>query len=257
MKFTGELASDQLTIDFGSAVGQVTLRHNGVLPASTATSGRVVNLLWAAPKLLTINQQATTLKAGEVGLTLSLPWEIEADYLVRFLQAQLLDAVPAAALPAHVQQQLMDYWQVVGQLIAQLGYPAFKSAPTTTPKKRPGKAVHRWSKAVSTVDFLIDYEGATGTARWVNRNEMVLAPGAKMVATAPLNKDGSLGFSARFAQQLRQEHQAEFTDFVTTVPIHLKSVNEIGLFLYFAGTNSWQVLTDKNGRTIDDWTVIK
>jgi hypothetical protein len=43
---------------------------------------------------------------------------------------------------------------------------------------------------------------------------------------------------------------------VTTEDVVLKSVNEVGHFLYYAGTNSWLVLKDKDGKTIDEWTVV-
>lgn len=32
----------------------------------------------------------------------------------------------------------------------------------------------------------------------------------------------------------------------------LRSVNEVGHLLYFAGTNSWLVLRDDAGRTLDE-----
>ncbi|MFD1900942.1 hypothetical protein GQR36_14845 [Enterococcus termitis] len=46
-------------------------------------------------------------------------------------------------------------------------------------------------------------------------------------------------------------------NYVTTDDIILKSVNEVGLFLYFGGTNSWLELTDKDGKTINEWTVVE
>ncbi|WP_301452404.1 hypothetical protein [Bifidobacterium mongoliense] len=36
----------------------------------------------------------------------------------------------------------------------------------------------------------------------------------------------------------------------------LRSVNEVGLFLYYGRTNGWLVLRDGDGRTIHDWTVV-
>jgi hypothetical protein len=45
--------------------------------------------------------------------------------------------------------------------------------------------------------------------------------------------------------------------FITTEEITLKSVNEVGLFLYFGGTNSWLQLQDPDGKTIHDWTVVQ
>ncbi|MFT8639664.1 hypothetical protein [Bifidobacterium sp.] len=120
----------------------------------------------------------------------------------------------------------------------------------------PAKARHRWSKEVSTIEFHVDYKGVRATVRWLARNQMLVLKGATMLDRAPLNKDGSLGFSARFAEQMRREHAAEFKSFKTTTDILLKSVNEVGLFLYFGGTNSWLVLKDDDGRSIHDWTVV-
>ncbi|WP_054700207.1 hypothetical protein [Secundilactobacillus odoratitofui] len=78
-----------------------------------------------------------------------------------------------------------------------------------------------------------------------------------MKAEPTLNADGSLGFSARFAQQLRAEHQTAFNNnFVTTEDIVLKSTNEVGLFLYFAGTNSWLQFKDADGKTLDEWAAV-
>lgn len=53
------------------------------------------------------------------------------------------------------------------------------------------------------------------------------------------------------------KRKGRFKDFVTTEDIVLKSVNEVGLFLYFAGTNSWLELVDENGKTLNEWTVVE
>lgn len=58
-------------------------------------------------------------------------------------------------------------------------------------------------------------------------------------------------------EKLRDEQRDKFMNLVTTEDIILKSVNEVSLFLYFAGTNSWLVLKDQNGKTIDEYTVVK
>lgn len=124
------------------------------------------------------------------------------------------------------------------------------------PSTGHAKARHRWSQEISTVDFHIHHQGVRARVRWVARNRMVIFKGATMLAEAPLNKDGSIGFSVRFAQQLRLEHEGQFANFQTTQDILLKSVNEVGLFLYFGGTNSWLILKDDQGKTIHDWTVV-
>lgn len=126
----------------------------------------------------------------------------------------------------------------------------------TKPKNKPQKAQHRWNKAVSEVIFKIDTRESKGEAIWQKRNELLLRAGATMMSEIPLNKDGSVGFSARMGSTLRLEHQDQFKDFKTTEDIIFKSVNEIGLFLYFGGTNSWLELIDENGKTIDEWTIV-
>lgn len=122
--------------------------------------------------------------------------------------------------------------------------------------EKTGKARHRWSKEVADIDFFVDYGGAKATVRWISRNEMLIKKGAVLRRDTPLLKDGSLGFVAKFTLMLRQMHADAIKDFFTTKDIILKSVNEVGNFLYFAGTNSWLVLKDKNGKTINDYTVV-
>ena len=76
--------------------------------------------------------------------------------------------------------------------------------------------------------------------------------GATLRAEPSLNRDGSLGFAARFALRLREEHADAISGARTTEDIVLRSVNEVGHLLYFAGTNSWLVLRDDAGRTLDE-----
>jgi catechol 2,3-dioxygenase-like lactoylglutathione lyase family enzyme len=127
--------------------------------------------------------------------------------------------------------------------------------PKTT---KPAKAQHRFSQSLSDIAFSVDYNGATATVYWQKRNELVVKAGGVLAQEVPLNKDGSVGFGARFALTLREEHKdAIGPDFVTTQDIVLKSVNEVGHLLYFAGTNSWLVLKDEVGRTLDDYSIVK
>jgi hypothetical protein len=123
-------------------------------------------------------------------------------------------------------------------------------------KAKSGKVVHRWSKEVSEVDFYVDYEDSKAVVRWQKRNEMLIKKGAVLKSEIPLLKDGSIGFAAKFTLQLREMNEDKVKDFVTTEDIILKSVNEVGNFLYFAGTNSWLVLKDKDGKTIDAYTAV-
>jgi hypothetical protein len=119
-----------------------------------------------------------------------------------------------------------------------------------------GKVQHRWSKELSEINFYVDYKGAKAVIQWVKRNELLLKKGAVLREEIPLNKDGTIGFSARFAMQIREEQREKVKDFVTIEDITLKSVNEVGHFLYFAGTNSWLVLKDDKGKTIDEYATV-
>jgi hypothetical protein len=119
-----------------------------------------------------------------------------------------------------------------------------------------GKARHRWSREVADIEFHVDDFGAKATVVWRKRNEMVIRSGAVLRRDIPLNKNGSIGFDGRFGTQIRAEHEDAIDDFTTTADVVLRSVNEVGLFLYYGRTNGWLVLRDGDGRTIHDWTVV-
>ena len=140
-----------------------------------------------------------------------------------------------------------------------LGY-QFKAVQETpaAPAKSSGKAQYRFTKAIAEIPFYVDYDGAKAEVQWLKRNDMVIKKGAVLKQDMPLNQDGSVGFSQKFALTLRQEHaDAIGSDFVTTADIHLKSVNEVGHLLYFAGTNSWLILKDQAGQTLSSHAIVK
>lgn len=130
---------------------------------------------------------------------------------------ELKNAIESEADPQH------DYWlNILGLLGCSL-----------VPAKSNGKAQHKFKKQLSDMPFYVDYEGSQAIVYWRKRAELVIQRGgATMRSTAPLNQDGKLGFSARFAEQLRAEHSTQFENFVTTEDIILKSVNEVGLFFF-------------------------
>lgn len=174
------------------------------------------------------------------------------------LLAEQAPAIKATDLPAKVpsnyRQTLRPLFETLNLILERFGF----SWQTTAPQKiKPAaKARHRWTKAISTVPFTIETRQATGTAIWQKRNEMCLKAGATLMPEVPLNKDGSLGFAAKMGTQLRHEHRAQVQGNVTIEDIIFKSVNEVGLFLYFGGTNSWLELVDQTGRSIDAWSNI-
>ena len=147
-----------------------------------------------------------------------------------------------------------SYISKITPFLDKLGY----SFTTTRRGDKASKTQHRFSKSLIDIPFFVAYEGATAEIYWLKRNDVLIKKGAKLKADIPLNKDGTIGFSQKFAMTLRQEHSASISEaFITTADIHLKSVNEVGHFLYFAGTNSWLILKDKSGLTLDSYTAIK
>lgn len=147
-----------------------------------------------------------------------------------------------------------SYISNITPFLDKLGY----TFATTLTSKKNVKTQHRFSKKLIDIPFFVDYKGASAEIFWLKRNDMLIKKGAKLITDMPLNKDGTIGFAQKFAMTLRQEQSDSINDdFVTTADIHLKSVNEVGHFLYFAGTNSWLILKDKSGLTLDSYTAIK
>ncbi len=196
--------------------------------------------------------------ASQDMIVIEVPWEMEPVLLLQQLLnvweengLKVTTQKTAEKIPSNQYDNLSAFQSDLFAVLSFLGYPMKKV------KRKPAKAQHRWNKKVSEVVFHIDYEGAKGKAIWRKRNELVLLKGAVLKAEAPMNKDGSAGFAVRFTNQLRDENADKIKDFVTTDEIVFKSVNELGNFLYFAGTNSWLVLKDDKGNTIDSYTVVK
>lgn len=142
-----------------------------------------------------------------------------------------------------------NYWAKISPLMAMFGL-------KKQIKKRT-KARHRFVKELSEVPFSVDYNGSKATVYWNSRNKLIVKKGAILVDKAPLTKAGVVGFAGRFGMQLRQEHSDVIQDNVLTEDINLRSVNEVGTFLYFAGTNSWLQLISPEGKTLDELTIVK
>ncbi|WP_125705899.1 hypothetical protein [Lacticaseibacillus daqingensis] len=249
--FSGDWIRDTLTLTLPDAQGTLHLAA-GLVPADAAA----VTLYWHAAHLIGIDGVPADTPVTRT-LTIIPPVTLEPAYLARLIAEQADSAklklvqAPTDALPANHRASALAYWTTLTPLLTLLGM-------TLAPQKRPAKAQHRWRAAVAKVPFTTTFGGSQATVYWAKRNELVIKAGAKLKPQADLNADGSLGFAARFAQQLRQEHAASISaDFTTTEDVTLKSVNEVGHFLYFANTNSWLQLTDPEGKTIDAWTVVK
>lgn len=251
-KFNGDWQNEQLSLDLGDTLGKITLAT-----AELDSQPASVTLYYTDTNLIGVQ----TLPKGKKvtrSLQIKTPGTIESQYLARFIVEKArenglkVNEAVTDQLPHNQQQVMQNYWEKLTPIISVLGF-NIKAA-----KKRPAKAQHRWNTKIAKVAFTTHYEDTEATVYWRKRNEVVILAGAKMKPQPELNANGELGFSARFAAQLRQENAAAFDEtFTTTKEIVLKSVNEVGLFLYFGNTNSWLQLKDENGRTIDDWTIVK
>lgn len=125
-------------------------------------------------------------------------------------------------------------------------------APGPSGGRSAGKVRHRWRPELAELPLRVRHEGSEATVVWEARDRLRVLAGVTLRAEPPLNRDGSLGFAARFALRLREEHADAISGARTTEDIVLRSVNEVGHLLYFAGTNSWLVLRDDAGRTLDE-----
>lgn len=196
---------------------------------------------------------------------LDFPLKAEKDDYIAYLNNEMhLAGQPYAVklknsvFPEDTEQIVSSTFSTIFFILERFGFPLtrLKKSDEKTNKPKTVKPRHKWTKEVSQIEFSVDRLGAEAKVYWIKRNEMLIKSGAKMMPKAPLNKDNSLGFSARFGEQLRQEHHNQFQDFITTEDIYLKSVNEVGLFLYFGGTNSWLELLDEGGKSINEWTIV-
>lgn len=147
------------------------------------------------------------------------------------------------------QQLYEEYWRNILPILSAFG---LRTIPI-----RKGKPRHKFMSSLADVPFKIDYKGSKATVYWQKRNQFLVKSGAKLIEQAPLTKSGVVGFAGRFGLRLRQEHAQEIQDDTLTKDIILRSVNEVGTFLYFAGTNGWLQFKSPSGQTLHELTVIK
>lgn len=209
-------------------------------------------------KLLEVSGTIPDLLESETVISIQDENQIENDYLIRGIiekakesKLKLRSYKEEGTIPTNFVSLVNQEITRIITILNSFGYELFSK------KKVSAKASHRWSKKISEIPFFVDSYGSRATVYWKKRNEMLILAGAKLRDDIPLNKDGSLGFSARLGEKLRADHEDELEGLSTSVDITLKSVNEVGLFLYFGGTNGWLELKDKNNKTIDEYTIVK
>ncbi|WP_420019017.1 hypothetical protein [Vagococcus fluvialis] len=199
-------------------------------------------------------------KKGNFLVEIQTKQDIEPIYLNRMLKTEALEQGLSLtgevdfSVPANITSTFKELLSYMLLILEKMGYPL---QAVEKKKSKLTKARHKWTKEVSEKEFFIDTRSSKATVMWIKRNQMLIKKGATMMKEAPLNKDGSVGFSAKMGDKIRSENLDKFKNFVTTEDIILKSVNEVGLFLYFAGTNSWLEMIDKDGKTLNELTVVE
>ncbi|MGC6768197.1 hypothetical protein ACYSNR_14020 [Enterococcus sp. LJL128] len=191
-------------------------------------------------------------------------WDVEPDYLKQFLLTVAIEngvysgeELETIKIPVNHEKALRSYVEQISLVLEKFGVSLNKKVEPEKVKAKPAKARHRWTKEVSQIEFTVAFRESKGTVFWQKRNEMLLKAGAILKKEPELNKDGSLGYSGKYGEKLRADYQDKIKNFKTTEDIVLKSVNELGLFLYFGGTNGWLELKDADGKTMNEWTVVE
>lgn len=147
-----------------------------------------------------------------------------------------------------------EYKDKILFILYNFGYKLFKNEETTKIKEKPqsGKVRHKWTKEISQIKFIAKSKNGEGAAIWQSKDKLVLLSGAKLVEDPQLNKDGSINFSAQFAQKLRADFADKIVNYYTTEDIVFPSPNQLGLFLFYGGQNTWIELKDEKGRSLDE-----
>ncbi|MEG0284927.1 MAG: hypothetical protein RR494_03215 [Vagococcus sp.] len=223
-----------------------------------------IYLFYLEKALVFIGDQSDLKKHNDIAcdslIEVQTTLDIDSIYLKRLLSniaienGITLPTIEEVSVPSNIEKTFSKLTEAISLIIKTMGY-SFEKVEKK--KAKPAKARHKWTKEVSEKEFYIDTRDSIATVMWIKRNQMLIKKGATMMKEAPLNKDGSVGFSAKMGDKIRSENHDKFSSFVTTEDIILKSVNEVGLFLYFAGTNSWLEMIDKDGKTLNEWTVVE
>ncbi|EOI06717.1 hypothetical protein UAY_00059 [Enterococcus moraviensis ATCC BAA-383] len=259
------ITETKTSIEMSNNYGTITIIENS---GNIALDQPAVYILLKDNTVISIGKSETGTFQNELDfnkiITIAPSWDIELDYLMQQLTTDAIEngiqlIAPSqleTKIPASYQKTVTTYKDEVLFILEKFGYPLKQKEEPKKEKAKPAKARHKWTKEVSQIEFFIDTRDSKATALWHKRNEMLLKAGATIMANPPLNKDGSLGFSAKMGQRIREDHKDKVKNNRTTEDIILKSVNEVGLFLYFGGTNSWLELIDANGKTLNEWTVV-
>lgn len=189
-------------------------------------------------------------------IILTPTWDMMTEYLVQYYrQKYMLQNLEETMIPSEQVKNVEACTVLFDPLLDWMGYGPHVKAATEKKAPKAGKPQHKWSKELSNHPFYVDYQGSKATVYWQKRNQVRIEKGAILSQEIPLNKDGSIGFSARLSEKIRQDNQSAISGNRTIEEVILKSVNEMGMFLYYGNTNGWLVLKDDEGLTLNELTV--
>lgn len=152
-----------------------------------------------------------------------------------------------------------EYKDKILFILKKFGYDLFniEKENKSMNKSQSGKIRHKWTKDISQIKFIAKSKGGEGEVIWKSKDELVLLSGAKLVKNPQTNKDGSINYSAQFAEKLRLDYADKVENNITKMDIIFPSPNQLGMFLFFGGQNTWVELKDNNGKTLDDWSRVE
>lgn len=186
---------------------------------------------------------------------LHLGWEIEAEYLQAVIAAAIAGTdVDQVHIPAGVYPTVMAVFTELRQVLRALGY---QFGQRKSVKKGPAKARHRFDRKLADRPFQVSRNGANATVFWRKAKEMEIAAGAVLRMDGIMNQDGSLSYGTKYGDKLRADHADAIVNGQTVKPVVLRSVNEMGLLLYYGDTNGWLELVDADGHTLDELTKVQ
>jgi len=198
-------------------------------------------------------------------ITILIPLEINLEYLEYvFIEEAIKNEITLTSnqttaepkISKKQKDEINEYKDKILFILKNFGYKLVETenGDKLEGKPHPTKARHKWSKEISQIKFTAKSIDGEGQAIWQKKDELVLLSGAKLVINPQMNKDGSINFSAQFAQKLRSDYSDKIVDNFTTEDIVFPSPNTLGMFLFFGGQNTWAQLKDSSGKSLDDWS---
>lgn len=240
----------KLSVDYTPATFKITLPDDQgqvIITDDTETLAPPNGVTLATQAMALVGVDTVPIDADGL-IILSPTWQIDSAKVARYFQNLLDGSAKAPTDPA-----VAPYLNLVQGLLERF---AFHENVAPAALKKPAKARHRFDKTLRERPFHVKHAGSEATVYWTAPKVMTIKQGAQLKLDPVMNKDGSERYGTKYGDKLRADHAEAIEDGVTTADIELRSVNEVGLFLYYGDTNGWLELIDDEGQTLDALTKI-